>query len=130
MARVKRGVTAHAKHKKVLKQAKGFRVTVEGHTDDSPIYSKSFPSNWELSSIRAGTVVRLLESKGLPRADLRPVGLADTEPVVPNRDGSGTPIPENQAANRRILIRIQKQLPKRLSRDPKPSAPEGRQGSR
>jgi chemotaxis protein MotB len=114
----------------IARQAKGFRVTVEGHTDDSPIYSKFFPSNWELSSIRPGTVVRLLESQGLPRADLRPVGLAVTEPVVRNRGADGVPIPDNQAANRRILIRIQKQLPKRLSRDPKPSAPEGRQGSR
>jgi chemotaxis protein MotB len=42
------------------------------------------------------------------------VGLADTEPLVPNRDKQGVPIPKNQAENRRIVIRIQKQLPPRM----------------
>jgi chemotaxis protein MotB len=98
----------------LAEQAKGFRIVVEGHTDDVPIVSKEFPSNWELSSSRAGAVVRLLESKGFPGSDLRPVGLADKEPLVPNRDEAGAPIPANQAENRRIVIRVQKQLPKRL----------------
>lgn len=92
----------------LAKQAKDFRIIVEGHTDDSPIRSKFFPSNWELSSARAGTVVRLLESKGLPGANLRPVGLADKEPLVPNRNKDGLPIAENQAENRRIVIRLQR----------------------
>lgn len=96
-------------------QAKDFRIFVEGHTDDSPIATKEFPSNWELSSIRAGKVVRLLEGKGIARKNLRPLGLADTEPISPNRDSNGTPIPANQAENRRIVIRVQKQLPKRLN---------------
>ena len=98
----------------LAKQAKDFRIFVEGHTDDSPIASKEFPSNWELSSVRAGTVVRLLEGKGIPRKNLRPLGLGDTEPVSPNRDAAGLPIPANQAENRRIVIRVQKQIPKRL----------------
>lgn len=96
----------------IAKNAKGFRIVVEGHTDDVPMKSIYFPSNWELSSARAGTVVRLLESNGIPRADLRPVGLGDTEPVVPNRTPSGEPIPENQAENRRIVIKLQKILVK------------------
>ena len=98
----------------LVQQARGFRITVEGHTDDVPIVSKAFPSNWELSSARAGSMIRTLEKLKFPHQDLRPVGLADTEPLVQNRDTRGVGIPENRAKNRRIVIRIQKQLPKRM----------------
>lgn len=95
----------------IAKQAQGFRVIVEGHTDDAAIKgSPLYPSNWELSSARAGTVVRLLESKGFSRQDLRPLGLADTEPLLANRSPSGVALPQNQAENRRIVIRLQKNL--------------------
>ncbi|OFZ82770.1 MAG: hypothetical protein A2583_04965 [Bdellovibrionales bacterium RIFOXYD1_FULL_53_11] len=96
--------------------AKGFRVVVEGHTDDVPMNSEKFPSNWELSSGRAGTVVRRLEEKGFPHALLRPLGLADAEPLVPNHNERGVALPENRARNRRIVIRIQKQLPQRMKK--------------
>ena len=98
----------------LMTRAHGFRIVVEGHTDDTPLASRAFPSNWELSSARAGVVVRLFEAKGFPRADLRPIGLADTEPLVPNRTSTGEPLPANQAENRRIVIHIQKQLPRRM----------------
>ena len=81
-------------------KAKGFRIVVEGHTDDTPIASKLFPSNWELSSARAGS--------GFDGRLLRPLGLADKDPLFPNRDQAGIAIPANQAENRRIVIRIQK----------------------
>lgn len=97
----------------LVKQAQGFRIIVEGHTDDVPIASKLFPSNWQLSSARAGRIVQLLESKGFKRENLRPLGLADTEPLRPNRTAEGTPIAANQAENRRIVIRLQKNLDKR-----------------
>ena len=96
---------------KVLKTKAGSaRIMVEGHTDDSPINTKLFASNWELSSSRASTVVRLLEANGLPRTNLRPLGLADIQPLAPNRGADGVPILVNQAKNRRIVIRVQKQL--------------------
>jgi chemotaxis protein MotB len=98
----------------LAQEAKGFKIVVEGHTDNVPMVSSQFPSNWELSAVRAGTVVRLLESRGLPRRNLRPVGQADTEPVAPNNDAQGQPIVKNQAINRRIVIKILKQLPNRL----------------
>lgn len=96
----------------LVKQAQGFRIVVEGHTDDVPMNSKVYPSNWELSSARASTVVRLLESKGFARKEMRPLGLADTEPLVPNRNELGEAIPQNQAENRRIVIRLQKNINK------------------
>jgi chemotaxis protein MotB len=83
-----------------------------------------FASNWELSSVRASTVVRLFESQGFPHAGLRPIGYGDTEPVVPNETPAGEPIPENQAQNRRIVIRIQRQLPARMNAKPIEAAPK------
>ena len=94
--------------------AKNFKVVVEGHTDDAPIVSDRFPSNWELSASRASTVVRLMESKGFPHEQLRPSGLADTEPVAENLNPDNTPNIDGRAQNRRIVIRVLKQLPERM----------------
>jgi chemotaxis protein MotB len=94
----------------LLEKAADHRIVVEGHTDDEPIASPRFPSNWELSASRASVVVRLLEERGFDGRLLRPLGLADKEPLAPNRDSEGRPLPENQAENRRIVLRIQKNL--------------------
>ena len=83
-------------------------VTVEivGHTDDSPIESEAFPSNWELSAARSANVVRYLIAKRFPAAKLRAVGVADTAPKAPNRDAEGNPLPANQNINRRVVVKI------------------------
>jgi chemotaxis protein MotB len=86
----------------------GYKVTVEGYTDDTPISSAQFPSNWELSTARASAVVRFLVDQGLPAPMLRAAGYADSFPVAPNRDAAGRPIPENQARNRRVVIELEK----------------------
>ena len=83
-------------------------IFVEGHTDDSPISSERYPSNWELSAARASLVVRMLENKGFRKDRLSPQGFADSRPILPNRDEAGKPIPDNQAQNRRVVIRIAK----------------------
>jgi chemotaxis protein MotB len=85
-----------------------YKITVEGHTDDSPIRSSQFPSNWELSTARAAAVVHFLLNAGVPATRLRAAGYADTFPLVPNHDVNGQPIPENQARNRRVVIRLEK----------------------
>lgn len=87
---------------------KNYRITVEGHTDDTPINTPQFPSNWELSTARASAVVRFLLEQGIPAQRLRAAGYADTFPKAPNRDASGNPIPENQALNRRVVIKLEK----------------------
>jgi chemotaxis protein MotB len=86
--------------------AKDQMIFVEGHTDDSPIATDRFPSNWELSAARASLVVRMLEAKGFSKERLSPQGFADSRPILPNRDEAGKPIPDNQAQNRRVVIRI------------------------
>jgi chemotaxis protein MotB len=75
-------------------------IEVEGHTDDVPIMTVQFPSNWELSSARASSVVRLMINNGVPEKRLAVVGLASNQPLVPNDS------PENRARNRRVSITI------------------------
>ncbi|MDO8292811.1 MAG: flagellar motor protein MotD [Gallionella sp.] len=75
-------------------------IEVEGHSDDIPIATAQFPSNWELSSARASSVVRMLIDNGVPAKRLAVVGLASNQPLVPN-DSS-----ENRARNRRVTITI------------------------
>lgn len=75
------------------------QVRVQGHTDNVPIRSAQFPSNWELSSMRAVMVVRALgELYGVPMQNLSAVGYADSRPLVPNETA------ENRAKNRRVEI--------------------------
>jgi len=83
-----------------------FNIEVEGHSDPSPISNEMFPSNWELSSARASTVVRFFGANAIEFERMKAVGFAETRPKVPNFDQQGVPIPENQQTNRRISIRI------------------------
>lgn len=89
-------------------QYRDYIITIEGHTDDAPISTPQFPSNWELSTSRAAAVVHYFLGQGIPPQRLRAAGYADTFPKVPNRDAAGEPIPENQAANRRVVIKLEK----------------------
>lgn len=81
-------------------------VEVEGHTDDDPISTPLYPSNWELSAGRATRVVRFLIQEGMEMRRLKAAGYAETQPKVPNRTADGKPIPENQSQNRRVLVRV------------------------
>ncbi|MBL6945402.1 MAG: OmpA family protein [Rhodospirillales bacterium] len=83
-----------------------FFVEIEGHTDDDPISTVQFPSNWELSAGRASTVVRYFSEQGIAPYKMKAVGFAETQPKYPNRDLDGVPIPENQEANRRVAIHV------------------------
>jgi len=71
---------------------------VEGHTDDDPISTERFPSNWELGSARAITVVQTLQQGGVKATRLSGASYAESRPVAPNKSDSG------KAANRRIEI--------------------------
>jgi chemotaxis protein MotB len=85
----------------ILKGAKDQRIKVEGHTDNVPIgpgLADRFPSNWELSTARATTVVRYLQERGVSPAFLNAEGYAEYQPVAPNDSE------ENKAQNRRIEI--------------------------
>lgn len=84
----------------------GFQIEVQGHTDDMPIHTAQFPSNWELSSARATAVVRYFIQAGIEPSRLRAIGFADTAPKVPNRGPLGEPLEQNQEINRRVVVRL------------------------
>ena len=86
---------------------KRFQIVVEGHTDDTPFRSKEFPSNWELSSARAGAVVRYFITKELVPSRFQAVGMAGISPKYPNFNHFGEPIPENRIRNRRVVIHVE-----------------------
>lgn len=76
-------------------------VYVEGHTDNIPIHTKQFPSNWELSTARAMSVVRYLHVvEGIPGDRLAAVGHGEFRPLVPNDSRA------HRAKNRRVEIYI------------------------
>ncbi len=84
----------------LLKES-GRRLIVEGHTDNQPIHTSEFPSNWELSAARATKIVRYLIARQKIAPELLvPVAYADQKPLVPNSTD------ENRARNRRIEIKI------------------------
>jgi chemotaxis protein MotB len=82
----------------LLNLDKSHPITVEGHTDNQPISSAQFPSNWELSTTRATNVVRFLISRGVSAYRLGAVGYADLHPIASNATAAG------RAQNRRVEI--------------------------
>lgn len=80
------------------------QISVEGHTDNIPIATPRFPSNWELSVSRAIAVVRHLERQGVAVSRMRAVGYADTQPMESNATAEG------RAANRRVELLLKQQV--------------------
>lgn len=83
-----------------------FKIAIEGHTDDTPPTIARYATNWDLSGARAANIVRLFSENEIPERRMRAVAFADTVPKLPNRDGAGNALAENQSKNRRIVIRI------------------------
>ena len=81
-----------------IAEAQAGPLEVEGHTDNVPIKSSKYPSNWELSSARAGSATRYLTDSGLAASRIKAIGYADTRPIESNETAEG------RARNRRIEI--------------------------
>ncbi|MDH7576755.1 MAG: OmpA family protein [Bacillota bacterium] len=79
------------------------QVRIEGHTCDLPIKTRLYPSNWELSTARATTVIQYFISLGIPGERLSAVGYGEYRPVAPNTSE------EKRRQNRRVDILILKQ---------------------
>lgn len=82
-----------------------FPVVVEGHTDNLPISTPNFPSNWELSAVRASSVVRLFVENKVGAHRLTAAGYGDQRPVADNVT------PDGRARNRRVTILIESMAP-------------------
>jgi len=87
----------------VLKEDQHF-IQVAGFTDDAPITSNLYPSNWELSSARAAKIVRLLIENNIQPQRLSAVGYGEFQPKADNKTASG------RLHNRRVVIRILKDV--------------------
>ncbi|MDY6890702.1 MAG: flagellar motor protein MotB [Pseudomonadota bacterium] len=85
----------------------GYKLDIQGHTDDIPINTPQFPSNWELSAVRATTVLRYLVDAGIDPKRLTATGYGSSIPLVPNTS------PENRAINRRIEFVLEKRATER-----------------
>ncbi|HDD35654.1 MAG TPA: hypothetical protein ENF30_02510 [Candidatus Desulfofervidus auxilii] len=73
-------------------------VRIEGYTDNTPIHTPRFPSNWELSGARAIAVLKFFLDEGIPAKRMVAVGYGETNPLFPNDT------PEHKAKNRRVWI--------------------------
>ncbi|MFT6654499.1 MAG: chemotaxis protein MotB [Marinomonas primoryensis] len=80
-------------------------IEVEGHTDDLPIATAQFPSNWELSAARATGVVKYLLASGIEKQRLKASGFADSKPKADIEDAS---LSEQREANRRVVVSIRR----------------------
>jgi chemotaxis protein MotB len=98
------GQAALAKVAQVLASITDRKYQVAGHTDNVPIHTARFPSNWELSTARAVEVVSFLIANGMKPQQLSAAGFGEFDPVVPNDS------PEHQAQNRRIEIVLEPNL--------------------
>lgn len=82
-------------------QARPNEITVEGHTDDIPIHTDRFPSNWELSTMRATNILRYMtQNYGLPASRFSAAGYGEQRPIAPNVTLDG------RSKNRRVDIVI------------------------
>lgn len=88
----------------VLRQNPQYDVNIQGHTDDQPIETPQFPSNWELSAVRATTVLRYFMRGGLDPERLTATGYGDSLPVEPNTNRAA------RAKNRRIEFVLEHQV--------------------
>lgn len=84
-------------------------VHVEGFTDNQPIRTAQFPTNWELSSARAASIVRLLALNGVDPGRMASVGYGEYQPVASNATADG------RAQNRRVVLVISRNLEVRRS---------------
>jgi chemotaxis protein MotB len=87
-----------------VKNAKGM-IKIAGHTDNIPINTDWYRSNWELSASRAVTVAHQMLAKGIDQSRINIEGYADTKPLVPNTSSG------NRAKNRRVEIVITQKPP-------------------
>ena len=103
---------------KMIKEMKyeDILIEVEGHTDDVPIKTVEFPSNWELSASRATHVVRYFMDNGIAKNKLKASGFADSRPKVPNII-EGKPSKENRAINRRVKVSVRRNDYRNMPKD-------------
>ncbi|MDR1310301.1 MAG: flagellar motor protein MotD [Burkholderiaceae bacterium] len=105
-------------------------IQIEGFTDSNPISSAQYPSNWELSSARASSVVRLMEAHGIRAGRMVVIGRGENDPIADNDTADG------RAQNRRVGLTVLSRLPEATTEIPvtsrdgqQPAGNRGKPGS-
>jgi len=88
---------------RIVKKYPNYKIHIQGHTDDEPIFTDRFPTNWELSAARATAVLRYFIDKGVNPKKLTATGYADTFPLTRNDTAMG------RAKNRRVEFVLEKE---------------------
>ena len=88
---------------KMFRRYADYRIAIRGHTDDLEINTLQYPSNWELSAIRATTVLRFFLSQGIDPERMTATGYANSLPLVENISA------QNRAKNRRVEFVLEKE---------------------
>ncbi len=92
---------------KVLhEKGKDLKIQIEGHTDDTPISTSKYSSNWELSGARAAHIAELFAAAGVPEKNLMAIGYGASRPLSANRLPSGEKDAEGQKLNRRVVVSL------------------------
>jgi len=87
----------------LFREHSDYRISIRGHTDDRDINTVRFPSNWELSAVRATSVLRYFIQQGIDPERMTATGYADFIPLVDNETA------QNRARNRRVEIVLEKE---------------------
>ena len=103
---------------KIVKKHGEHKIFIQGHTDDVPIHTKKFDSNWELSAVRATAVLRYFIDKGIDPEKLTATGYADIFPMAPNNTKKG------RAKNRRVEFVLVKDEEEKDPAKKEPKEPE------
>ncbi|MDP2324397.1 MAG: OmpA family protein, partial [Gammaproteobacteria bacterium] len=102
----------------VILAARPYPVRIEGHTDNRPIKTAQFPSNWELSAARAARIVRLFEQRGITPSRMVVAGMGEIRPLADNDTVDG------RNHNRRVALVILGAPPDATDARPGGMAPE------
>ncbi len=90
----------------------GYRITVQGYTDNQPISTAQFPSNWSLSAERAVAVVQLFVSNGVSGTALAAEGFGEFSPIASNDNTA------DRAMNRRVVVVVHAPEPAGMAATP------------
>lgn len=93
-----------------------FEIDIEGHTDNVPITTAAYPSNWELSTARATNIVKYFNQMGIEVDRLKASGYASSRPMV-EFDDLGNPVAASKNRNRRVVLRLYYSNPEQILAD-------------
>lgn len=88
------------------KRFENYLLEIQGHTDDTPIVTPQFPTNFDLAAARALTTLRAMKALGITEDRMIIAAFGQYRPRVVNRRDDGSPLPANQALNRRVSIHV------------------------